>query len=120
LAALQKKLAQGVDAIFDGRDMGTVIFPHAEVKIFLTARPEVQAERRYKELLSKDPSYAQTLNYQKVYDDIRERDKRDEMRDIAPLKPAKDAHIIDTSDLSVEEVVHQIATLVKSYSSKSL
>jgi cytidylate kinase len=107
LAIAQRKLAiSGGSSIFDGRDMGTVIFPHADLKIFLTADPQIRAERRYLELVAKNPD--PTLTEERVLADILERDTRDMTRDIAPLKPAEDAHVIDTSALSIDEVVAAI------------
>lgn len=108
LAALQRQLAQGIDAVFEGRDMGSVIFPHAELKVFLTADPKIRAERRHKELLSKDAS----ITLDKVLQDINERDERDSNRSIAPLKPAADATIIDTSHLFINDVIEKIASLL--------
>jgi CMP/dCMP kinase len=109
LAILQRELGKNANTVFEGRDMGTAIFPRAEVKVFLTADPAVRAQRRYKELVDKDPSFYQNLTEQQVLEDINERDKRDSTRDVAPLKPAEDAHIIDTSKLSIDEVVNTIA-----------
>ncbi len=90
--------------VADGRDMGTVVFPDAEVKIFLTASPEERARRRYKQLKEKDPNV--------IFDDlvveIAERDKRDIERSVAPLRPAEDAVVIDTTDLTIEEVVDRV------------
>lgn len=92
------KWAQG--AILDGRDIGTVICPDAPIKIFLTARPEIRAERRFKELQSK----GLCVIYETVLSDITARDKRDQERTAAPLKPATDAFIIDTSDMTPDDV----------------
>jgi len=115
LSQLQRDLVKGdISAVFEGRDMGTVIFPKAEVKIFLTAAPLVRAKRRYDELVAKDPSMAQSMTLEKTLQAIQERDERDENREIAPLKAASDAYLIDTSSLSIDEVVEQIITLIKS------
>ncbi len=90
--------------VADGRDMGTVVFPDAEVKIFLTASPEERARRRYKQLKEKDPNV--------IFDDlvieIAERDRRDTERLVAPLKPAEDAVVIDTTGLSIEQVIERV------------
>lgn len=93
---LLKKIKHG--AIFEGRDIGTVVFPDALVKIFITASSEVRAKRRYAELEDKNISYEQVLAA------IKERDERDESRVNSPTRPAKDAHIIDSSHLSFSEV----------------
>ncbi len=90
--------AKGV--IYDGRDTGTVVCPQAELKFFVTASPETRAERRYKEFLQK----GQETTYEKVLEDVRSRDERDMNRATAPLKPAADAIILDTTDLSIEDV----------------
>jgi cytidylate kinase len=90
----------------DGRDIGTVILPHAQVKIFLVASPEVRARRRYLELGEKVP-------YERILSDINERDYNDSHRAEAPLKQADDAILVDTSDLSIDEVVEAIFKIVK-------
>ena len=104
LLALQKELAAQYDVVMDGRDIGTVILPDADVKIYLTASAECRAERRYKELCEK----GEPADYEEVLADIRERDYRDMNRETAPLKQAPDAVLIDSSDLTpgqVEEVI---------------
>jgi len=88
-------------AVLDGRDIGTVICPEAEVKLFVTASAEVRAERRFLELREKDP----TADYDQVLADVKARDERDSSRATAPLKPAEDAVLIDTSTLSIDEAV---------------
>jgi cytidylate kinase len=110
----QRAVAQGKNAVFEGRDMGTVVFPKADLKIFLTASPEVQAERRYKEMIQKNPDLQKTLSYEQVLSDIVERDARDRSRAIAPLEPAADARIIDTSHLSIDRVVEKIISYFNS------
>ena len=92
----------------DGRDMGTVVFPDANVKIFLTASPEERARRRYKQL--KEKGIDVTLGG--LVEELRERDKRDQERKVAPLRPADDAICIDTDGLSIEEVVGQVMLAV--------
>ncbi|WP_170436359.1 (d)CMP kinase [Ruegeria arenilitoris] len=96
-------------AVLDGRDIGTVICPEAEVKLFVTASPEVRAERRYLELADKgaDVTRAQVLA------DVRERDARDAERSTAPMKPADDAVILDTSDLSVEAALEKAVAVIQ-------
>ena len=114
LALVQRELGHGGDTVFEGRDMGTVIFPDAQVKIFLTAAPDIRGRRRFDELIAKDASLAKTLTLEQVVQDIKNRDARDENRSIAPLKPAPDAHLIDTSALSIEEVIERIITICNS------
>ena len=101
------KPARGV--VYDGRDTGTVICPNADLKLFITASAEVRAERRYKEFLLK----GLTTTFQKVLEDMITRDERDSKRSSAPLKPAEDAVIIDTSNLSIEDVLAYITPLVE-------
>jgi cytidylate kinase len=86
-------------AVLDGRDIGTVIAPQAQVKIFVTASPEARAQRRALELRSR----GEKVDYAAILDDILKRDRRDRERALAPLKPAEDAHVLDTTDLGVEE-----------------
>jgi len=94
--------------VADGRDMGTVVFQDAMIKIYLTARPEERAKRRYKQLIDKgiDASLPDLLR------DLKERDTRDSERPISPLKPAKDAIVLDTTDLHIDQVVKQVLDLV--------
>ena len=94
--------------VADGRDMGTVVFQDAIIKIYLTARPEERAQRRYKQLIDKgiDASLPDLLR------DLKERDARDSERAISPLKPAKDAVVLDTTDLHIDQVVEQVLDLV--------
>jgi cytidylate kinase len=103
LLSVQKELGRRKEAVFEGRDMGTVVFPDAEVKFFLDASPRVRAERRYREIAS-----TASVTLEEVESDIIRRDKNDSTRAIAPLKPAQDAVIIDSSDVSVEEVVDRM------------
>lgn len=107
LAHSPPKLTNGMvalGAVMDGRDIGTVVCPDADFKFFITASPQIRAERRTKELQSKGIS----CTYETVLQDMQERDARDSDRDIAPLKPADDAQVIDTSSLSVDEVFNTI------------
>ena len=94
--------------VADGRDMGTVIFPDAVLKIFLTASAQARAERRYKQLKEKGES----VNLSRLFRDIEKRDERDSSRAISPLKPADDAHVIDSTELSIEEVLQKIHDLL--------
>lgn len=104
LIARQRSFCRSPGLVADGRDMGTVIFPHAQLKVFLVASVEVRAQRRYKQLIEKgfSASIADLLR------DLRERDARDYARLAAPLKAAKDAHVLDSSLLSAEQVIEQV------------
>lgn len=95
--------------VADGRDMGTVVFPDAALKIFLTANPEVRAERRYKQLKEKGID----ANLRALSRDLRERDERDTKRAVAPLVPAPDSQVLDSSALSIEQVVDRILKLYR-------
>lgn len=106
---LQQKIARENNVIMDGRDIGTVVLPNADLKIFLTASPEARADRRFKEL--KDKTDAPT--YDEVLADIIKRDRDDSTRAIAPLKQAEDAVLCDTTSLSLEESVDMIIGMIK-------
>jgi len=108
LLDLQRHLGREKKAVFEGRDMGTVVFPDADVKFFLDASPKTRALRRYQELKSVNP---QTLDA--VERDMRRRDENDSTRNLAPLKPAEDAIRIDSTDLSVEAVVDRMLTVIE-------
>lgn len=114
LVTLQRELAQGVNAIFEGRDMGTVVFPQAELKIFLTGRPELRAQRRFNELKTKYPKDNLDLTLEKTLEEINRRDRYDSTRALSPLLQADDAYQIDTSDLSVDDIVDKILELLNS------
>ncbi|HIY62245.1 MAG TPA: (d)CMP kinase [Candidatus Mediterraneibacter stercoripullorum] len=109
LLDLQRSLAREKDVIMDGRDIGTNILPDADVKIYLTASVETRAMRRYNELREK----GEDCELGEIERDIRERDERDMNREIAPLKKAGDAVLIDSSDLTIEEVVERICSLCR-------
>jgi len=111
--AVTSQVSEGTDAVFEGRDMGTVVFPGAELKIYLTASPEIRAERRFVEIQKKFPE--QKTSFESVLKHVKERDERDTTRAHSPLRPAEDAHIIDSSDLSIEEVLEAILLLYKSH-----
>lgn len=96
----QKDFAQGVGLVADGRDMGTVVFPNAQAKIFLTASAQARAERRVKQL----QNMQQNVNIDDILSQIQARDKRDMERAVAPTKPADDAYMIDSSNLTIDEV----------------
>ena len=102
LLAMQRNFAnQQPGAVLDGRDVGTIVCPDADVKLFITASPEVRAKRRLAEL----QSYGADVTYEAVLADIRLRDGRDKTRAVAPLVPAKDATVIDTSEMTAEEAI---------------
>lgn len=109
LLDLQRKLAASTDVIMDGRDIGTVVLPDAPCKIYLTASPRVRAMRRYKELAEKGVD----CDLDQIEKDIIERDEQDMNRTIAPLKQAEDAVLLDSSDLSIDEVVDRIMELAE-------
>lgn len=108
LYAIQRELAVGVNAVFEGRDMGSVVFPDAELKIYLTARDDVRAKRRYNELKTKYPEEFKDLTLEDCLKSILKRDDYDSSREHAPLRQANGAHVIDTSDISIDEVVYRI------------
>jgi CMP/dCMP kinase len=108
LLAIQHRFAHEQNVVFEGRDLGTIVFPKAELKIFLTADPEIRAERRLNEILEKRPEEARTLNREQMLTDILRRDEYDSTREIAPLRCPPDAFQIDTSHLSIDQVVDQI------------
>ncbi len=108
LLKIQRDVATRGNIVFEGRDIGSVVFPNAELKIFLTARPEVRARRRLDELLAKNPEMKKTLSPETMLQEITRRDQLDSTRELAPLICPKDAHIIDTSYLTIDEVIEQI------------
>lgn len=108
LVNLQHSFRKAPGLVADGRDMASVIFPDAKIKIFLTASAEVRAERRYKQLLSK----GQEADYQKILKDLQDRDARDMQRIVSPLIPTADANLLETSQLNVEQAVDIVLTTV--------
>lgn len=110
LLDVQRDMARKHNVVMDGRDIGTVVLPDAQVKIFLTASDEVRARRRLLELQGRGDKKA---TYESVLQDIRERDARDQTRAIAPLKPAQDAVLLDTSALSIEQSIAAIKKIVE-------
>lgn len=106
---LQRDIASRNNCIMDGRDIGTVVLPDAQVKIFLTASAEERAQRRFKELQAK----GSTVSYQAVLDELIERDYNDSHREIAPLKPAEDSVLLDTTGISLEGQVEKIINIIK-------
>ena len=109
LLELQRTLAREKNVIMDGRDIATNILPNADVKIYLTASVETRATRRYKELLEK----GENCVYEEIAQDIKERDERDMNREIAPLKQAEDAILVDSSEMTIDEVVKTICSYCK-------
>ncbi len=105
---IQRSRAKKKGGVFEGRDMGSVVFPSAEIKIFLTARPEVRAQRRLDEIIAKRPEEAEGMDRQKMLEEIARRDDADSTRALAPLVCPPDAYVIDTSELSIDEVVARI------------
>ena len=105
----QRNIAKQNSVIMDGRDIGTVILPNAEVKIFLTASPEARAKRRFEELKAK----GKDVSYEQVYTEMVERDKNDSTRDIAPCVPADDAIILDNSDMNAEQTLEAVIEIVE-------
>ncbi len=111
LLDLQRDIARKNNVIMDGRDVGTVILPNAEVKIFLTANVEVRARRRHRELMAKGLETPDT--FERVLKEVAERDKADSERATAPLKPAEDAMLVDTSDMDFEQSVQTVINIIR-------
>ena len=107
LLDLQRDLARAQDVIMDGRDIGTCVLPDADVKVYLTASVETRAKRRYDELTAK----GEACDLDEIARDIKERDERDMNRETAPLRQAEDAVLVDSSDMTIEEVVKEITGL---------
>jgi cytidylate kinase len=116
LLPIQRGFAKKHSVVLEGRDIGTVVFPHAELKVFLTASAEIRADRRYNQLKNKFPQ--QMFDYQKILQEQRERDYQDETRTLAPLKQAPDAVFIDTTHLTIDQVVEKIIGLIKHHAAK--
>lgn len=115
MVALQRSMGRSGCIVAEGRDMGTVVFPDAEVKVYLDASPETRARRRFAELAGRDP----TLTLEQTLADVMRRDRRDRERKVAPLRRADDAVFIDSTALSAAAVVHRILEEVNSVNSKS-
>ena len=109
LLARQREFQQAPGLVADGRDMGTVVFPAAPLKIFLTASALERAERRYKQLMAK----GENVSLPRLLEDIEERDERDSSRDVSPLMPAEDAIVIDSTATSIEDVFAQVMQAVR-------
>ncbi len=110
LLARQRDFAQEPGLVADGRDMGTVVFPQAQVKIFLDASPEVRAKRRQLQL----EAAGKEADFEQILKEITERDERDRNRPVAPLKPAEDALLLDSTDMSIEEVFNKACEYIRS------
>ena len=109
MVAQQRRMGEVGGVLMDGRDIGTVVFPNAQLKIFLTASVEERALRRYKELVAK----GQDVDLAQLKEDIASRDKQDSERAISPLRQAEDALLLDTSDMNIEQVTTRILQLVE-------
>ena len=109
MVAQQRRMGESGGVLMDGRDIGTVVFPNAQLKIFLTASVEERALRRYKELVAK----GQQVDLAQLQEDIASRDKQDSERAISPLRQADDAMLLDTSDMNIEQVTARILQLVE-------
>ncbi|MBT8312293.1 MAG: (d)CMP kinase [Flavobacteriaceae bacterium] len=109
LVALQRKMGENKGIVMDGRDIGTVVFPDAELKIFMTASPDIRASRRYKELLDRGEEVA----YEEVLENVRKRDHIDANRSVSPLKQAQGAVVIDNSDMGLEEQFERLHNLAQ-------
>jgi cytidylate kinase len=114
LLDMQRQAGRHGGVVLEGRDIGTVVFPDAEVKFFLTARPDVRAGRRYRELLAKGES----VTFEETLDDVRRRDQQDTTRAVAPLRPAADALLLDNSDMTIDDTVERMAAYVRERSAR--
>jgi len=106
---LQRDMAKQNDVVMDGRDIGTVVLPWADVKIFLTASPEERARRRYEEMVQK----GQPADYEEILSDVKKRDYNDSHRKIAPLKPAEGAVLLDTTGNTLEKSIRVLTSMIK-------
>jgi len=114
LLELQRQAGRAGGVVLEGRDIGTVVFPEAEVKFFLTARPEVRARRRHDEHVAK----GQTVSFEATLADVLQRDEQDTTRAVAPLKQADDAMLVDSSDFGIDETVARMVTRVRQQGTK--
>ena len=110
MVEMQRKIAESLNCVLDGRDIGSFVLPNAKYKYFVTAESKVRAERRYKELIERGTP----VEFDALHEEIKQRDYNDSHRDFAPLKQAEDAIVIDTSNMTVEEVVNFILSDVRS------
>lgn len=107
--SLQRETASKYNVVMEGRDIGSIVLPNADVKFYITASPEIRAERRYKELLLNN----KYTNYQQIYSDIIERDNIDKNREISPLIIPENSHYVDTSNMNIEEVKEHCLNIIK-------
>ena len=112
MVEIQRKIALGTSVVMDGREIGTYVLPNAEIKIFLVATPDVRARRRYLELVERGDN---SLSEEEIKQDIIKRDKNDMEREFAPLKQAEDAILLDTSEMSIEEVCSEVRQIVDKF-----
>ncbi len=117
LVELQRTIATGRNVVTEGRDQGTIVFPQADVKVFLTANAETRAARRFAELAALEGRPPDDVTYAGVLAQIRDRDERDANRPLAPLKPADDAVVFDTSELTIDQAVECLEQLVREHRS---
>ena len=110
LLNLQRQFAKENNVVMDGRDIGTVVLPHADIKIFLTASSEERARRRYRELIEK----GEQVDFEQIHEEIKQRDFNDSHRAIAPLKQAPDAVLVDTTGCTLEESIEKLETIIRS------
>ena len=110
MVEMQRKIAESLDCVLDGRDIGSFVLPNAKYKYFVTADSKVRAERRYKELIERGTP----VEFDALHEEIKQRDYNDSHRDFAPLKQADDAVVVDTSNMSIDEVVNYILSDVRS------
>lgn len=111
LITVQRRMAEAGGVVMEGRDIGTVVLPEADVKFFITASPEVRGERRYRERIAR----GETADLSEVIEAIKHRDERDAQRELSPLVPADDAEVIDTSTMNLDEVVDYMMERVKKH-----
>lgn len=109
LVEIQRKLGEGRGVVMDGRDIGTVVMPNADLKIFMNASRDVRAQRRYKELLKR----GENISYEEVLENVTERDNIDSTRQLSPLKQADDAIVVDNSEMNISDQFHMILQLAK-------
>ncbi len=109
LADIQREMAKSIDVIMEGRDIGTNVFPNADVKIYLDATPEERAMRRFKQNEEKGIK----IPYEEILENVKSRDYTDSHREIAPLRKAEDAVYIDSTKMTIEEVVEEVAKIIK-------
>ena len=109
LVKRQRQLSTNNDVVMEGRDIGTVVFPNSKNKFFLVASPKIRAKRRFRQMKKNN----ENISFSQIFEDVKIRDQHDESREISPLKPAKDAKIIDTSNYSETEVFHKIISSLK-------